>query len=139
MLWTGLLECCTRSHHPDRTVPHTGRRPVTRQLQGAFAQIAAATGVGAPPAEGEDASAAGAMPKSAEPAAAAAEGKLDAASGSAAPVQNLGVVGRGTKRIKLQPLQVGGSAAGGQATAEGWVCCCRARWLLGLGGQSLVT
>lgn len=34
------------------------------------------------------------------------EGRFDSASGGGAAVKNLGVVGRGTKRINLQPVQV---------------------------------
>lgn len=66
------------------------RRALT---QGALAQLAAVGGGGA-----------------AQPAAAA--GDASTAAPAAAPaVKNLGVVGRGTKRINLQPVQVGGAMA----------------------------
>ena len=50
--------------------------------------------------------------QAAAPAQAEGEGGFDSASGGGAAVKNLGVVGRGTKRINLQPVQVRGALAG---------------------------
>ncbi|KAL4459220.1 hypothetical protein ABPG75_014085 [Micractinium tetrahymenae] len=77
-------------------------------LKGAFAQLAAAGGGGA-----------------AQPAAAASGAGAAAPAAEAPAVKNLGVVGRGTKRINLQPVQTnvpapdpGTTAAAGEPAAK---------------------
>lgn len=89
---------CSKLHAPTFS---TASPPA--HLQGAFAQLAAAGGGAAQPAAaaGEGGSAAAAA---------------DTAAPAAPAVKNLGVVGRGTKRINLQPVQVLLTGVPGRAT-----------------------
>ncbi|PRW60974.1 TPR domain containing [Chlorella sorokiniana] len=81
-------------------------------IKGVFAQAMGALGGGQ-----QQQAAAAAPQQAAAPAQDGAEGGFDSASGGGAAVKNLGVVGRGTKRIKLQPVQTNVPAAAPEAGA----------------------
>ncbi len=81
--------------------------PTVCALQGVFAQAMGALGGGQ-----QQQAAAAAPQQAAASAQAEGEGGFDSASGGGAAVKNLGVVGRGTKRINLQPVQVRAAMGG---------------------------
>ncbi|KAI7839538.1 hypothetical protein COHA_006720 [Chlorella ohadii] len=83
-------------------------------IKGVFAQAMGALGGGQ-----QQQAAAAAPQQAAALAQAEGEGGFDSASGGGAAVKNLGVVGRGTKRINLQPVQTNVPAAAPAAGACG--------------------
>ena len=86
--------------------------------QGVFAQAMGALGGGQ---QQQAAPVAAATQQAAAPAQGGGEeGGFDSASGGGAAVKNLGVVGRGTKRINLQPVQV-------RIGCQGWCVAVDAR------------
>lgn len=89
-------------------------------MQGVFAHAMGALGGGQ---QQQQAAAAEAPQLTAAAVQSGGEGGFDSGSGGGVAVKNLGVVGRGTKRINLQPVQVWG-AVGGEVLWWGAMACC---------------